>query len=300
MARILCIGDLMLDVVVMVQAEFPTGINYGSDTPAQISTHGGGAAANTATWLAATGHEVFFASRTGDDAAAEAVIAELDSWKISHKELRNPGQKTGVVVVLVDETGQRTMFPDSGANSGLNPSDLPELNGFDAVFLSGYSLYNKASTSGVQEIIKKVKESGTTLIFDPASVGTMLDFGNELAISFLNKMDVLLLNEEESMFITGASDVQTAIVDLGKICSTVVVKRGAAGALGIDNRGVVVEVSTKPITALDTTGAGDAFAAGFIPSWIATRDLNKSILAGNEIAANCVAIIGARPSVNPQ
>ncbi|MEY2663784.1 MAG: hypothetical protein RIR35_592, partial [Actinomycetota bacterium] len=84
MPRILCIGDLMLDVVVLIDSE----IHYGSDTPAKISTHGGGAAANTATWLAKEGNEVFFVSRTGDDAAAQAVISELDMWKIQHKDLR--------------------------------------------------------------------------------------------------------------------------------------------------------------------------------------------------------------------
>ena len=131
MPRILCVGDLMLDVIVLIDSP----INYASDTPAKISTHGGGAAANTATWLSYSGNNVYFVARTGDDAAADAVIRELDSWNIEHGPLRQKGLKTGVVVVIVDESGQRTMFPDSGANSGLSKSDLPSLEGFDAAFI---------------------------------------------------------------------------------------------------------------------------------------------------------------------
>ncbi len=296
MPRILCIGDLMLDVVVLIDSE----IHYGSDTPAKISTHGGGAAANTATWLAKEGNEVFFVSRTGDDAAAQAVISELDMWKIQHKDLRKQGSKTGVVVVLVDETGQRTMFPDSGANSGLDDSDLPELVGFDAVYLSGYSLFNKASTGGVEKIIKAVKAAKIPLFFDPASVGTIFLFGKEKALRYLSEMDVLLLNEEEALFLTDTTSHLEALQELRKICGTVVIKRGPLGAIGSHFESEAVLAETVRLTPVDTTGAGDAFAAGFIPAWIKTKDLYQAMNNGNTVAARCVAIIGARPSVNPQ
>jgi sugar/nucleoside kinase (ribokinase family) len=296
MPRILCIGDLMLDVVVLIDSQ----IHYGSDTPSRISTHGGGAAANTATWLAHEGSDVFLVSRTGNDSAAQAVISELDSWKIKHKDLRRHDRKTGVVVVIVDETGQRTMFPDSGANSGLDIEDLPELLDFDAVFLSGYSLFNRESTAGVERIIKMIKQSGTPLFFDPASVGTISHFGKEAALKYLSDVDVLLLNEEEALFLTGADSHLEALRSLKDICKTVVIKRGALGAVGSNVNSETVVAETAQLTPVDTTGAGDAFAAGFIPVWIESGDLHKAMSNGNEVAAHCVAIIGARPSVNPR
>lgn len=296
MSRILCIGDLMLDVVVLINSQ----IHYGSDTPAKISTHGGGAAANTATWLAHQGHEVFFVSRTGDDAAAQAVISELDAWKIQHKELRKTNLKTGVVVVLVDETGQRTMFPDSGANSGLDVRDLPELTNFDGVFLSGYSLFNRASTSGVKEIISSVRKANIPLFFDPASVGTISHFGREEALGYLSQMDVLLLNEEEAAYLSGTESIDNALEILQDSCNTVIVKRGSEGAIGVQKNSQSVIAKTVALDPIDTTGAGDAFAAGFIPTWIKTNDLLKAMQDGNSLAARCVAIIGARPSVNPR
>jgi sugar/nucleoside kinase (ribokinase family) len=80
----------------------------------------------------------------------------------------------------------------------------------------------------------------------------------------------------------------------------VVIKRGDKGAYGAAESQQPVAAPTSPVTPIDTTGAGDAFAAAFIPRWITTRDLQESMAAGNALARECVTIIGARPSVNPQ
>lgn len=296
MARILCIGDAMLDVVVLIDSE----IHYGSDTPAHITTHGGGAAANTATWMAHEGHQIFFVSRIGNDAAGSAVLSELDAWRIEHKDMSHIKGKTGVVVVIVDETGQRTMFPDSGVNSGLGVDDLPPLEDFDAAFLSGYSLFNPHSTPGVSEIIAEIKSAKIPLFFDPASVGTMSHFDRDRALSYLKQMDVILPNEEEALFLTDQNDIEAAIQDLQMHCPVVVVKRGDKGAMAVGNGSTIITSPVDKIDPLDTTGAGDAFAAGFIPQWIASKELREAMDAGNELARQCVAIIGARPSVNPQ
>ena len=113
--KILCIGDTMLDVVAKLESE----IHYASDTRATISTHGGGAAANVASWLATTGINTHLIVRVGEDAAGKTVLSELDRYGVGHSNTVLPGETTGVVIVLVDLTGERTMFPDWGANSGL-------------------------------------------------------------------------------------------------------------------------------------------------------------------------------------
>jgi sugar/nucleoside kinase (ribokinase family) len=285
----------MLDVVVIIDSQ----INYGSDTPSSISTHGGGAAANTASWLAYSGNQVFFVARTGDDAAADAVTAELDFWGVSHKDFRQAGLKTGVVVVIVDETGQRTMFPDSGANSGLDTSDLPELTGFDAAFISGYSLFNKASSAGVQRMIQEISAAGIPIFFDPASVGTISHFGKDKALAFLPLMNFVLLNEEEALYLSGAESVEKALSFLNQYCDCVIIKTGSTGAIGSTKNTPPIIAPTKAIKPIDTTGAGDAFAAGYISAWIETADLLQAMSKGNALAALCVANIGARPSVNP-
>jgi sugar/nucleoside kinase (ribokinase family) len=296
MDKILCIGDAMLDVVVQISGE----IFYGSDTPASISTHGGGAAANTAFWLAAIGEEVFFAGRVGDDLAGLAVISQLDQIGVLHSEMIIPGAKTGTVVVLVDSSGERTMFPDSGANSGIGLADLPTLEDFKAVFLSGYSLYNPDSTENIQEVIAQVKDSEITLIFDPASVGAMTHFGLKRVQEILQQIDLLILNEEESLFLTGMHSYESALKKLAELVETVVIKLGSQGAVALSRGGDVKSSPAVNVTVVDTTGAGDAFAAGFIPCWLKTGDLLNSLQAGNQLAAKSVTIIGGRPSVNPQ
>ena len=296
MTRILCIGDAALDVIVKMRTE----IHVGSDTASQISMHGGGAAANTATWLASLGHSVFFSCRLGDDAAGQAISSEFDNWKIEHRKTFLKNEKTGVVVVLVDGKGDRTMFPDSGANSGLSEKDLPSLLGFDAAYLSGYSLFNPLSTQGVMKIISEIKKVGIPLIFDPASVGTMMAFGRERVINTLAHMNIAIMNEDEARYISNCHSLDEALAFLTSIISTVVIKTGSSGAIAQNNGDSSVTANTDAIAAIDTTAAGDAFAAGFIPSWLTTKDLFAAMNAGNEVAHRCVSIIGARPSVNPQ
>ena len=296
MSRILCIGDAALDVIVKMQTE----IHVGSDTTSQISMHGGGAAANTATWLAQLGHSVFFSCRLGDDAAGHAISSEFDLWKIQHQKTFLENEKTGVVVVLVDDKGDRTMFPDSGANSGISERDLPDLRGFDAAYLSGYSLFNPLSTNGVLRMVNAIKDVGIPLIFDPASVGTMMAFNRKRVIETLPHMDITIMNEDEARYIADCDSLDESLDFITEIVSIAVIKTGSSGAIARIRGSNTVISHADAVNAIDTTGAGDAFAAGFIPLWLESKDLLASMNAGNEVARQCVAIIGARPSVNPQ
>lgn len=296
MSRFLCIGDAALDVIVKMQTE----LHVGSDTSSQISMHGGGAAANTATWLANLGHSVYFSCRLGNDAAGRAIAAEFDQWGIEYRKEFLTNEKTGVVVVLVNNAGERTMFPDSGANSGIDEKNLPPLVGFDAAFLSGYSLFNPLSTSGVLRMISMIKAANIPLIFDPASVGTMTSFGRERVLEMLSVMDIAIMNDVEARYISGKSELNDALESLTSLVPLVVIKTGSSGAIAQLRGDTLLESKTEAIAAIDTTGAGDAFAAGFIPRWLESHDLLESMKAGNEVARRCVAIIGARPSVNPK
>jgi sugar/nucleoside kinase (ribokinase family) len=209
-------------------------------------------------------------------------------------------EKTGVVVVLVDDKGDRTMFPDSGANSGISERDLPNLHGFDAAYLSGYSLFNPLSTNGVLRMVNEIKDVGIPLIFDPASVGTMMAFNRKRVIETLAYMDITIMNEDEARYIADCDALDEALDFITDIVSTAVIKTGSSGAIARIRGSNTVISHADAVNAIDTTGAGDAFAAGFIPMWLESKDLLASMNAGNEVARQCVAIIGARPSVNPQ
>ena len=295
-ANILCIGDVMLDVVTKI-AVLPSQINYGSDTPASISTHGGGAAGNVAAWLTQTSAQSTIVGHVGNDAAGSALVSEFDALGVRHNNLVVENGHSGVVVVLVDPTGERTMFPDNGANSGLHIGDLPELDGYDAVYISGYSPLDPLSLPGIKEMITKIRAAGITIYFDPASVGGMKEVPIDEVKSWLPLMDVLLLNEEEACYLSGSTDIEISLDYLLQECQTVVIKRGSHGAIGKSRGGQSISIPALPTTVVDTTGAGDSFAAGFISYFATKKDLARALLAGAEVAAHCVAIVGARPRV---
>lgn len=283
----------MLDVVAILESP----INYASDTRARISTHGGGAAANVATWLAHTGVPTFLIARVGDDAAGKTVQSELERYGVLHSNTVIPGRNTGVVIVLVDQSGERTMFPDWGANSGLGPEDLPDLSDITNIYLSGYPMINPASRPGVREIINIAREKNIKIVFDPASVGVLAEVGVDKVRSWLSDMHVLILNEEESHFLTGLPNPVHAVEDLLHFSEIVVIKRGAGGVLAQRRGESVIQLPALPTNVIDTTGAGDSFAAGFIRVWGQGGDLNSALSAGIELAAHCVSLIGARPLV---
>ena len=295
-ARVLCIGDVMLDVITKIGV-MPDKINYGSDTPSKISTHGGGAAGNVASWLTRTDARATIVGHVGDDAAGAALVSEFDSLGVRHNNLMVDKGSSGVVVVLVDPTGERTMFPDNGANSGLHLGDLPELDAFNAVYLSGYSPLDPLSRPGVLAMITKIKAAKLPIYFDPASVGGMMDVPLDEVKSWIRMMDVLLLNEEEAIYLTGELDPVKAIEMLLEDCETVVIKRGSQGAIGKSRGSILITVPAISTEVVDTTGAGDSFAAGFIAHYATTKNMQHGLESGAAVAARCVAIVGARPRV---
>ena len=294
--NVLCIGDVMLDVIARINVS-PQKINFGSDTASRISTSSGGAAGNVAAWLTRTDARSTIVSHVGDDPAGAAIVAEFVALGVSHGDLVIPGETSGVVVVLVDSSGERTMFPDKGANSRLVVEDLPDLNSFQAVYISGYALLNPLARDGVLAMIEKIKEDGLPIYFDPASVGAMKDVADKELHTWFSKMDVLLLNEEESIYLTGSVDIERALDYLLDFSQVVVIKRGSAGAIAKARGFDSISLPAVAATVVDTTGAGDSFAAGFIASYSKNHDLTAALQAGGELAAGCVAIVGGRPRV---
>ena len=294
--NVLCIGDVMLDVIARINVS-PQKINFGSDTASRISTSSGGAAGNVAAWLTRTDARSTIVSHVGDDPAGAAIVAEFDALAVSHGDLVIPGETSGVVVVLVDSSGERTMFPDKGANSRLTVTDLPDLAEFQAVYISGYALLNPLARDGVLAMIEKIKADGLPIYFDPASVGAMKDVADKELHNWFSKMDVLLLNEEESIYLTGSVDIERALDYLLDFSQVVVIKRGSAGAIAKTRGFDSISLPAVAATVVDTTGAGDSFAAGFIASYSKNHDLTAALQAGGELAAGCVAIVGGRPRV---
>ena len=293
MKKILCIGDLALDVI----AQLKESINYGNDTASRISTHPGGQAANVSTWITRTNTKSQLVARVGNDPVGFALISDLDKYGVEHMNLMRSGRPTGVVVILVDSNGERTMFPDNGANADLEVSDLPPLNDVDGVYISGYALLDFRSREAVLAMIKKVKSAGIPIFFDPTTTGAMKIVPLHEVLAWVSLMDGILLNAEEALYLGDATNLEAAEENLKKYTPLVVIKLGSRGATAIFNE-QSARVAAVTTNVVDTTGAGDSFAAGFIPMWLETRELATALSAGTALAAKCVATVGARPPLN--
>ena len=289
----------MLDVVAQIPTS-PHELHLGNDTRTIISTHGGGAAGNTASWLAVLGNDVTMVGRIGNDTAGSAITAEFDALGISYGNIVKEGLHTGVVVCLVDPSGERTMLADNGANAGLEVSDLPALDAVDAIYLSGYAPLAPLSREGVLEMVRTINSRGIPIIFDPATVGGMQGVPVAEILSWCALMDTVIMNEEEAIYLSGLSDLESALDFFVELTPRAIIKRGSAGAIGLERGGQIISVAAKTSAVVDTTGAGDAFAAGFIDAFTGRRDFSYAIERASAVAGHCVAIVGARGRVGTQ
>jgi len=297
--KVLCIGDLMLDVVAQIPTS-PHELHLGNDTRTIISTHGGGAGGNVASWLAVLGNDVTMVGRCGDDAAGAAITAEFDSLGISYGQIVKPGLHTGVVICLVDPSGERTMLADNGANAGLAIEDLPPLDGVDAVYLTGYAPLAQQSRAGVLAMVQVINAANIPITFDPATVGGMKDVPVEEILSWCAQMDTLIMNEEEAIYLSGSSDIESALDFFLDYAPRAIIKRGSQGAIGRQNGGAIVSITATTTEVVDTTGAGDSFAAGFIDAFTSGSNFAEAMERASAVAAHCVAIVGARGRVGTQ
>ena len=287
------VGDLMTDVV----ARTGGPLRHGSDTAAEITTHGGGSGANTASWLCAEGAGCAYVGRVGDDAMGRVWIEGLAAQGVEPHLALDPGRATGTVVVIVDPDGERTMLPDAGANAALSPGDLPD--GLFAsgrhLHLSGYTLLNDGSRAAGLVSFDLARRRGMTISVDPASAGPIDDVGRERFLGWISGADVLLANELEVAALTGLSDPEQAARALAASFGEVVVKLGPDGALWVRGDEPAVLAPAVAVEVVDTTGAGDCFAAGFLPAWLAGAPPLDALTAGCALAARVVTRPGARP-----
>jgi sugar/nucleoside kinase (ribokinase family) len=296
--RVLVVGDVIDDLI--VQPDGP--IRSDTDTAAHITPSPGGSGANQAVWLAAAGVEVRFAGRVGarDLARHRATFAEAGVEAHLTGDEERP---TGTIVVLVTDGG-RTMFTDRGANLGLRAEHLPDslLDGVDLVQLSGYALFDPEVRSAVLDLSVRARARAIGLVVDPSSTGFLRDLGVDTFLDLLGALggddgiEVLLPNRDEALLLAGTDDLDAALARLLDTARCVVITLGGDGVIGAERGGSVVRVDALPVRSVDPTGAGDAFAAGFVAARLIGAELAVALAAGVAHAAQAVVQPGARPS----
>lgn len=284
-------GDLMVDVVTILH---DAEIHYGDDNRATVEMHGGGAAANVASWMGRAGHRPHFYCAIGDDIIGHALVSDLQHVGVDVHATHTAGP-TGAVVALVHLDGERTMFPSSEANGGLPMAGLDGVvHEGDHVHLSGYVLLRENSRAKALHYIDVARSAGASVSLDPASARLIEVMGPSFALRSMRGVDLLIANEAEAMTLSGTADPQAAARSLAEHFPTAIVKLGPDGACAWSDGMLIARPAVKSVV-VDTVGAGDAFAAGAIPAWKEARPIEDVLEAGNLFGHRAVEQRGARP-----
>ena len=291
MEPVVVVGDVATDVVAVLDgAPAP-----GSDRPAAIRSRGGGAGANVAVHLARLGVPVVLAACVGDDPAGAGLLAQLAAEGVRPHVRAVPGAATGTIVSLVEPDGQRSMLADRGANLDLRPDDVPPPVPGGHLHLSGYTLLDDRPRAAGVAGLAAAREAGATISVDPASTGPLARYGVDRWLADTAAATMLLPNADEARLLTGCADAEAAARALAARYRVVAVTLSADGALWASGD-VLVHRPAHPTAVVDTTGAGDAFAAGLLAAWLTDRsvDPEDALDAGLARAAEVVRRPGAR------
>lgn len=268
------LGDLVEDVIVRLDGP----VNVASDTHATISRRRGGSAANVAARAAALGHRARFLGQVGTDAIGTAMIADLEADGVDASTVRRGGS-TGTIVALVDHLGERSMLTDRRACLDLDEPDPSWLDGVGVLHVPFYSLATGSIATTASTVIGWAHERSVTVSIDVSSTAIIHEVGVDEVVRRLTATspDVVLANADEADVLGIAGPFAGSLT---------VVKRGPRSAFVHRLDGSSVEVDAIAVAGVnDTTGAGDAFAAGFLtsPDW--THDPVAACAAGHRAAA---------------
>ena len=275
------LGDLIEDVVVWLGE--PT--HHASDTPSRIERTRGGSAANVAYFAAATGIPSRFVGQVGADHLGDHLVDSLRQAGVD--VIAHQGGRTGSVVVIVQPGGERTMLTDRGSAVDLDAVNASVLDGVHTLHVPMYSLTTGRLSSTARTLIALAHERRITVSIDASSASVLESYGINAVLRLFGELAprVLLCNEDEAQ-VLGLTKAPQGI-------DTVIVKRGSRPVRIMDSSGVR-EIALAPIPhVVDTTGAGDAFAAGFLGAWASGRTTDEAVLAGHALAIRALGSAGA-------
>jgi ribokinase len=291
MPDVVVLGDTNVDVI----GHFASYPAKGQDALAHSSEfHCGGSAANTAVALARMGLEVSLISRVGADPWVWNALNRLEKAGVLLAGLqRDPEAMTGLMYVIVTPDGERTILGHRGANVFTNPNQIREEDIRDArlFHLSGYALLADPQHSAALLALEIACRHGLTMTLDPGMSVPQPVLDEMRAL--LPVFNILLPNLSEAQRLTGLTlpeDCAGALLAAG--VEVVALKLGQDGCL-VASREAQFHMPGFVVEALDTTGAGDLFAAGFIAGFLGDQDWPCTAVLANAMGAMAAARVGA-------
>jgi sugar/nucleoside kinase (ribokinase family) len=308
MKRILGIGNALVDILTFINDEkilekfdLPKGsmqlVDREKSEAVKAEAAGfkrslasGGSAANTIHGLAMLGLSPGFIGSVGKDETGDFFEKEMKRAGVKTILLRR-NNITGTAVALISPDSERTFATHLGAAIELEAADLdPEyFEGFDILYIEGYLINNKLL---VDMICRMAKDRNMKIALDMASFNVVAANLNAFKELISKYADIVFANEDEAKTFTGLNDLE-ALNIISEMCEIVVIKVGPEGSL-IKRGNEIIRVGSLPVKCLDTTGAGDLYASGFLYGYAGGLDLDKCGLLGALLAGNVIETIGAR------
>ena len=250
----------------------------------------GGSAANTMSGLAQLGIKAGFLSKIGKDEVGQFFEKQMTDSHVMPLMLKSE-TPSGRVQALVTPDGERTFATCLGASIELSADDLkPELfDGWDIFYIEGYLVANPTM---LRKAISTAKEKGLKIAIDLASYNVVEESRDFLLELINNYVDIVFANEQEANALIGL-EPEAALHYLAELCEIAVVKVGAKGAF-IQRGKEVFTIPPMQADVVDTTGAGDMWAAGFLAGLVKGEPLQKCGMMGAIVAKNIIEVVGAK------
>ena len=292
------VGDAMIDILLpLSDIEDIYSLSQGGVTNTKMSLSPGGSA-NIAFYITKLGGSSVFMGKVGDDYFGKIFLEDLEKNGIVANISINKEENTGVVFVLVFPDGQRFFIDDRGANAKLNYEDfnLDLIRGSKYFFFSGYSFQDKGVLASLKKLLKEIADD-TSIVFNPGAPNLAKKFRDSFINVIQKYVSVLILNEAEAKYLTECSSETEIIDSLLSLADTVAMTKGDRGST-VARQNEVYDIKANPLKALDTTGAGDAYAAGFIYALSHDWDIKTAGEFASRIAGEVVSHFGARVNLS--
>jgi len=262
----------------------------------------GGSAANTVAGIAALGGRTAFIGQVADDQLGDVFAHDIRAAGVDFATAARPGQPTTArCLIFVTPDGQRTMNTYLGASQFLPAAalDLSVIEDAAILYLEGYLWDPEEPRAAMRAAIEAARKAGRRVAFTLSDVFCIGRHGGDFRTLIADGLiDILFANENELTALAETEDFDAAVAKLAAQVPTLVVTRGPAGACAIQH-GSRAEVAAEPIAqVIDTTGAGDLFAAGFLHGQAQGKTLEQSLKLGAICAAEIISHFGARPNVD--
>ena len=273
-------------------------------TMGPTTTASGGSAANTAAGVAALGGRAAFLGRVADDGFGQAFTHDIRSIGVAFDPKPTtavPGKTvTGHCLVLVTEDAERTMATHLGVASDFGSVDLHDghLSSVQVVYLEGYLWEQPSAKAAMREAIEVAHRSNAAVALTLSDPFCVEHHRAEFLELLKGDLEMVFANEEEIMLLFGASDFDAAVDAVTETGVLAVLTRGAAGSVVVTASGPVAVPAAPVERVVDTTGAGDLFAAGFLYGITNGLSPEESARLGAICAAEVIAHVGARPQAD--